>query len=69
VNKCEARRLADEDTTPYGVLSRGRTGYGLIHVTGYRNAKIMSRPGDLILTASEVKRVRAGWRPDMEKEN
>jgi hypothetical protein len=66
MNKREARRMAEADTTPYGVLSRGRTGYGLIHVTGYRNARIVHRPGDLILTASEIERVRTGWRPDME---
>lgn len=66
MNKREAKRLAEEDTTPYGVLSRGKGGYGLTHVTGYRNAKIVHRStGGVILTASEVERTRKGWRPDI----
>lgn len=64
MNKREAKRLAEEDATPYGVLSHSRTGYGLIHVTGYRNAKIIRQTtGGVILTASEIDRTRRGWRP------
>jgi len=54
VNRREARRIAEEDTTPYGVLD----GNALYKVTGYRNAKIIrgSRASAVILTASEMRR-------------
>jgi hypothetical protein len=66
VSKREAKRIADEDTTPYAVFWRTKKGdgAGMATVTGYRNAKIFQgTAGGVILTASEIKRVREGWRP------
>lgn len=67
MNKREAERLADEDTTTYGVFWRGKSGgAGMAQVTGYRNAKIFRKgcgDGAVILTKSEIERVRKGWRP------
>jgi hypothetical protein len=60
VNRREAGRLAGEDSTRYGVYGDG----ALVLVSGYRNAKIVrGTSSKLILTASEIERVRAGWRP------
>jgi hypothetical protein len=55
MNKREAKRIAEEDTTPYGV----RDGAALYRVTGYRNAKIIrgNKAGAVILTASEMERL------------
>ena len=63
MNRREARQLANEDPTPYGVLSSGKSGFGLILVTGYRNARIVAGEEDIILTESEIIKVRKGWRP------
>lgn len=64
MNKREAKRLAEEDSTPYGVFSRGGGGACLIRVTGYRNARIArDKKPDLILTESEMNRLKEGWRP------
>lgn len=66
MNKREAKAAAEADTTPYAVYKAGRFGASLTHVTGYRNAKIVrgNRPdGSVILTESEIKKLRKGWRP------
>jgi len=64
MNKREAKRLADADTTPYAVFipNNGKGGGGaLIHVTGYSSARVVQggkadRP---ILTASEAAKVNS----------
>lgn len=55
MNRREAKRIAEEDTTPYGV----KDGAALYKVTGYRNAKIIrgDKPGAVILTAGEMERL------------
>lgn len=66
MNKREAKRLAEEDTTVYAVYWRSGAGLGLATCTGYCNASIFRRgcgAGALILTGSEIERVRGGWRP------
>jgi hypothetical protein len=59
MNKREAKRMREEDSTPYAVKSQGRSGISLIHVTGYDNArKVRSKiAGAVILTAAEAKRL------------
>ena len=54
MNRREAKRLAEEDTTPYGVKRSG----ALYLVTGYRNAKIIAGrdANAVILTASEMRK-------------
>jgi hypothetical protein len=66
MNKREAKRLAEEDTTAYAVFARGRVGASMSTVTGYRNALIVRKSngaGAVILTESEIEKVRGGWRP------
>jgi hypothetical protein len=60
MNKREAKRLADEDNTPYAVWlpNNGKGGGGaLIHVSGYTSARVVQgrKPDRPILTASEAK--------------
>jgi len=62
-----AKRLADEDDTPYGVLSRSPVGYlCLVKVTGYSNAQVVrnaARRADgqaVILTLAEMQD-RSTW--------
>lgn len=56
VSKREAKRIAEEDATPYGVLRNGNV---LYRVTGYQSAKVIrGTKGDaVILTESEMKRM------------
>lgn len=58
MNKREAKRIAEEDTTPYGVLRQERDHKSLTLVTGYRNAKIVRSKDGVILTESEIKKLR-----------
>lgn len=56
VSRREAKRIAEQDTTPYGVLTQHRNGKGLVRVTGYKNAEIIRNgSGGVILTASEMR--------------
>ncbi len=58
MDKRTAKKIAEEDTTSYGVLKQGKGARALYLVSGYRNAKIIrgNKPdGSIILTASEMK--------------
>jgi hypothetical protein len=60
LNKREAKKIAEEDTMPYGVLKVERGTKALYKVSGYRNAKIIrgsKADGSVILTASEMRRM------------
>jgi hypothetical protein len=60
MNQREAKRIREEDDTPYGVLI-GDGGLALIHVSGYANAKVVAgrKSHRLILTKSEIDRFHA----------
>lgn len=56
MTKREAKRIAEQDTTAYGV----KAGAALYRVTGYRNARIIrNTTGGVILTASEMSALAA----------